>query len=77
MNHDNPRGRAEYEWLRCAAAVILRTQNVLFPETWVPKAALGQLGPHAGSVRAVVEKVYTPEAKTLSKGFFKESSYCL
>ena len=25
------------------------TQNVLFPETWVPKAALGQLGAHAAS----------------------------
>ena len=28
------------------------TQNVLFPETWVPKAALGQLGVHAASLRA-------------------------
>jgi len=27
------------------------TQNVLFPETWVPKAALGQLGAHAISLR--------------------------
>ena len=27
------------------------TQNVLFPETWVPKAALGQLGAHIGSLR--------------------------
>ena len=27
------------------------TQNVLFPETWVPKAALGQLGAHAMSLR--------------------------
>jgi hypothetical protein len=27
------------------------TQNVLFPETWVPKAALGQLGQHIGSLR--------------------------
>ena len=27
------------------------TQNVLFPETWVPKAALGQLGAHAVSLR--------------------------
>jgi len=27
------------------------TQNVLFPETWVPKAALGQLGAHAVSMR--------------------------
>ncbi len=28
------------------------TQNVLFPETWVPKAALGQLGAHMVSLRA-------------------------
>jgi len=28
------------------------TQNVLFPETWVPKAALGQLGAHLASLRA-------------------------
>ncbi len=27
------------------------TQNVLFPETWVPKAALGQLGAHVVSLR--------------------------
>ena len=27
------------------------TQIVLFPETWVPKAALGQLGKHVGSLR--------------------------
>ena len=27
------------------------TQNVLFPETWVPKAGLGQLGAHIGSLR--------------------------
>ncbi len=27
------------------------TQNVLFPETWVPRAALGQLGAHAVSLR--------------------------
>jgi len=27
------------------------TQNVLFPETWVPKAALGQLGAHIVSLR--------------------------
>ena len=27
------------------------TLNVLFPETWVPKAALGQLGAHVGSLR--------------------------
>jgi arylsulfatase A-like enzyme len=27
------------------------TQNVLFPETWVPRAALGQLGAHVGSLR--------------------------
>jgi hypothetical protein len=27
------------------------SQNVLFPETWVPKAALGQLGAHVGSLR--------------------------
>ena len=27
------------------------TQNVLFPETWVPKAALGQLGVHVVSLR--------------------------
>jgi arylsulfatase len=27
------------------------TQNVLFPETWVPKAALGQLGAHMISLR--------------------------
>ena len=27
------------------------TQNVIFPETWVPKAALGQLGAHAVSLR--------------------------
>jgi arylsulfatase A-like enzyme len=27
------------------------TQNVLFPETWVPKAALGQLGAHVMSLR--------------------------
>ena len=27
------------------------TQNVLFPETWVPKAALGQLGLHTVSLR--------------------------
>ena len=26
------------------------TQNVLFPETWVPKAALGQLGAHVVSL---------------------------
>jgi arylsulfatase len=28
------------------------TQNVLFPETWVPRAALGQLGAHVVSLRA-------------------------
>lgn len=28
------------------------TQNVIFPETWVPKASLGQLGAHIGSLRA-------------------------
>ena len=28
------------------------TQNVLFPETWVPRAALGQLGRHVASLRA-------------------------
>ena len=28
------------------------TQNVLFPETWVPKAALGQLGAHIASLGA-------------------------
>ena len=28
------------------------TQSVLFPETWVPKAALGQLAQHVGSLRA-------------------------
>ncbi|MFB3133328.1 MAG: arylsulfatase [Rhodothermales bacterium] len=28
------------------------TQNVLFPETWVPKADLGQLGAHVVSLRA-------------------------
>jgi arylsulfatase len=28
------------------------TQNVLFPETWVPQAALGQLGQHVASLRA-------------------------
>jgi arylsulfatase len=28
------------------------TQNVIFPETWVPKAALGQLGAHAVSLRS-------------------------
>ena len=27
------------------------TMNVIFPETWVPKAALGQLGAHIGSLR--------------------------
>ena len=27
------------------------TQNVLFPETWVPKAPLGQLGAHVVSLR--------------------------
>jgi len=27
------------------------TQNVLFPETWVPKAALGQLGLHMMSLQ--------------------------
>jgi len=27
-------------------------QNVIFPETWVPKAALGQLGAHVVSLRA-------------------------
>ena len=27
------------------------TQNVIFPETWVPKAALGQLGAHVVSLR--------------------------
>ena len=27
------------------------TQNLIFPETWVPKAALGQLGAHIGSLR--------------------------
>jgi arylsulfatase len=27
------------------------TQNVLFPETWVPKAALGQLGAHIVSLK--------------------------
>ena len=26
-------------------------ENVLFPNTWVPKAALGQLGEHAASLR--------------------------
>ncbi len=28
------------------------TQNVLFPETWVPKAALGQLGKHIASLKS-------------------------
>jgi arylsulfatase len=28
------------------------SQNVLFPNTWVPKAALGQLGEHVASLRA-------------------------
>ena len=28
------------------------TQSVLFPETWVPKAALGQLGAHIASLGA-------------------------
>ena len=28
------------------------TQNVIFPETWVPKAALGQLGAHVVSLRS-------------------------
>jgi len=28
------------------------TQNVIFPETWVPKAALGQLGAHFASLKA-------------------------
>ena len=28
------------------------TQCVLFPETWVPKAALGQLGAHIASLGA-------------------------
>jgi arylsulfatase len=27
-------------------------ENVLFPNTWVPKAALGQLGEHVASLRA-------------------------
>jgi arylsulfatase len=27
------------------------TQNVLFPETWVPKAGLGQLGAHIVSLK--------------------------
>jgi arylsulfatase len=27
------------------------TQNMLFPDTWVPKAALGQLAEHVGSLR--------------------------
>jgi hypothetical protein len=27
-------------------------ENVLFPNTWVPKAALGQLGVHAASLQA-------------------------
>ena len=27
-------------------------ENVLFPNTWVPKAALGQLEEHAASLRA-------------------------
>ena len=27
-------------------------ENVLFPNTWGPKAALGQLGEHAASLRA-------------------------
>lgn len=27
------------------------TQNVLFPESWVPKAALGHLGAHVVSLR--------------------------
>ena len=27
-------------------------ENVLFPNTWVPKAALGQLGEHAASLQA-------------------------
>ena len=28
------------------------TQNMLFPHTWVPKAALGQLAQHGASLRA-------------------------
>ena len=28
------------------------TQNMLFPHTWVPQAALGQLGQHVASLRA-------------------------
>ncbi len=27
-------------------------ENVLFPNTWVPKAAMGQLGAHVASLRA-------------------------
>ena len=27
-------------------------ENVLFPNTWVPQAALGQLGEHAASLQA-------------------------
>jgi hypothetical protein len=29
----------------------VETLNVFFPHTWVPKAALGQLGQHVGSLR--------------------------
>jgi arylsulfatase len=44
------------------------TLNVLFPETWVPKAALGQLGQHAASLRANPPiKAGTPDPYVPSK----------
>jgi arylsulfatase len=45
------------------------TQNVIFPETWVPKAALGQLGAHVMSLRKEppikpgTKDPYTPPGK--------------
>lgn len=49
------------------------TQNVLFPETWVPKVALGQLGAHVGSLRkeppikSGQKDPYVPGKQTISK----------
>jgi arylsulfatase len=44
------------------------TQNVLFPETWVPKAALGQLAEHVGSLKKYPPiKAGTPDPYTPPK----------
>jgi len=45
------------------------SMNVLFPETWVPKAALGQLGAHMMSlskeppIKAGTKDPFTPPKK--------------